>query len=180
MKIDRNRFKAIMDGTASDLTSKEVLIRHIAFDAERRGTDPIFAVEQSLPDVQITRRELRSDKSLSNSSQSETKNIAATSNEKQKSDKAFDVKLNRGQREFIEAQKIPYSRVFDAAGLKNAEYKIAMKDGDYFVAVNVTPCGKYGHRIRSRHGIAFSAILRFLSFKIESTEKVLSTFATLR
>lgn len=60
--------------------------------------------------------------------------------------------LSKAQKQFIDLQKISYSNVFDASGLKRAKYMAAMKDSDYVVAVNVTPCEKYGHQIRSRYG----------------------------
>ena len=57
MKITEDRFKSILAGTAPNLTSKEILIRQEAFDAERRGQDPMLAVEAQMPDVTIVRRE---------------------------------------------------------------------------------------------------------------------------
>lgn len=165
MKIDGNRFKAILDGTASNLTSKEVLIRHIAYDAERRGTDPLLAVEQSLPDVQVERRELRSDKSLSRPPQNNKKVVTANKKEKLQPINALNVSISKDQKKFVEEQMIPYSRVLDAAGLRTAEYKLAMQEDDYIVAVNVTPCKKYGHRIRSRHGHCVQCNTSVLEFQ---------------
>ena len=57
MKITEDRFKSILAGTATNLTSKEILIRQEAFDAERRGQDPMVAVGAQMPDVTIVRRE---------------------------------------------------------------------------------------------------------------------------
>lgn len=55
MNISEDRFKSIVAGTATLLTSKEILIRQAAFDAERRGEDPMLAVETTMPDVTIVR-----------------------------------------------------------------------------------------------------------------------------
>jgi hypothetical protein len=57
MKIFEDRFKSILAGTATNLTSKEILIRQQAFDAERRGQEQMLAVEAQMPDVTIVRRE---------------------------------------------------------------------------------------------------------------------------
>lgn len=55
MKITEDRFRSILAGTATDLSSKEILIRIEAFDAERQGRDPMATVEARLPDVTIVR-----------------------------------------------------------------------------------------------------------------------------
>ncbi|WP_198164193.1 hypothetical protein [Bradyrhizobium jicamae] len=57
MKISEERFKSILAGTATNLSSKEILIRQEAFFAERTGQDPMLAIEAKLPDVTIIRKE---------------------------------------------------------------------------------------------------------------------------
>jgi hypothetical protein len=57
MKISEDRFKSILAGTATNLTSNEILLRREAFDAERRGEDPLLAVEARMFDVTIVRAE---------------------------------------------------------------------------------------------------------------------------
>lgn len=54
---------------------------------------------------------------------------------------------------FLLLHQIPLSRVFDAAGMKRAQYSRAMKDFDMLVAVNTTPCNAAGHTMRTRHGL---------------------------
>ncbi|QHO74581.1 hypothetical protein ACH79_19950 [Bradyrhizobium sp. CCBAU 051011] len=54
MKIDETRFRAILNGTADQLSGQEILIRHVAYEAERKGEDPKRAVEESLPFVVFT------------------------------------------------------------------------------------------------------------------------------
>jgi hypothetical protein len=49
MKLGEKRFSAILDGTATDLKGQEILVRNIAYEAERLGHDPRQAVEYSLP-----------------------------------------------------------------------------------------------------------------------------------
>jgi hypothetical protein len=55
MKLEEERFKLILAGTATNLSSREILIRHVAYLAERRGEDPMLAVEAEMPDVTIVR-----------------------------------------------------------------------------------------------------------------------------
>src|SRR3954451_14544621 len=62
MKITEDRFRSILAGTATELSSKEILIRIEAFEAERRGQDPIATVESRLPDVTIVRSDAHSKK----------------------------------------------------------------------------------------------------------------------
>src|SRR5712692_9329080 len=73
--------------------------------------------------------------------------------------------LTKPQKKFIEAQRIPYSRVFDASELKTVEYKLAMQEGDYLVAVNVASCQKFGHRIRSQYGHCVQCNTSVLDFQ---------------
>jgi hypothetical protein len=56
MKISEDRFRSILAGTATNLSSKEILIRQAAFDAERLEQDPMLAVEAQMPDVVIVRK----------------------------------------------------------------------------------------------------------------------------
>jgi hypothetical protein len=53
MKIEKKRFQAILDGTATNLTGSEVLVRNIAYLAERRGENPQVAIEKELLNVTI-------------------------------------------------------------------------------------------------------------------------------
>jgi hypothetical protein len=53
MQISAERFKALLDGTATNVTGEERIIRIEAFNAERRGEDPAAAVQAKLPHVSI-------------------------------------------------------------------------------------------------------------------------------
>jgi hypothetical protein len=53
MQISAERFKALLDGTATNVTGEERIIRIEAFNAERRGEDPAVAVQAKLPHVSI-------------------------------------------------------------------------------------------------------------------------------
>jgi len=60
--------------------------------------------------------------------------------------------ITREQLEFLDSQKIPLGRVFDATGMRKSEYREAMKTLDMLLAVGVSPCEKGEHTIRTRHG----------------------------
>ena len=152
MAIDRNRFNAIMDGTAANLTAVEILVRHVAYKAEREGGSPLLAVKHELPHIQITEVEGQSGKPTSFSIKNVKSNKHANSTSGVQKKTNLFASLTTSQRKFIEAHEIPYSQVFDARGLKLAQYKTAMQEEDYVIAVNVTPCERHGHQIRSRHG----------------------------
>lgn len=53
MRITAERFKALLNGTATDVSGEERLIRVEAFSAERRGEDPATAVQARMPNVSI-------------------------------------------------------------------------------------------------------------------------------
>lgn len=61
-------------------------------------------------------------------------------------------KLTAEQLEFLKHHDIPLEKVFDASGLSAAVYNQRMKDGGYWIAFGVTPCGAAGHTLRTRHG----------------------------
>jgi hypothetical protein len=60
--------------------------------------------------------------------------------------------LSPEQLAFLRAQKIPMSSLFDASGMKNANYQLAMRSDGKSFAYGVTPCGKGGHTLRTRAG----------------------------
>jgi hypothetical protein len=53
MEITSERFKALLNGSARDVTGEERVIRVEAFMAERRGEDPATAVQAAMPHVSI-------------------------------------------------------------------------------------------------------------------------------
>jgi hypothetical protein len=54
MEITAERFEALLDGSARNVTGEERVVRVEAFMAERRGEDPLTAVQSRLPHVLVT------------------------------------------------------------------------------------------------------------------------------
>lgn len=54
--------------------------------------------------------------------------------------------------EFLKHHNIDESEVYDASGMPTWEYKDMMSLYGYKVAIGVTPCKAYGHRLRSSKG----------------------------
>lgn len=53
---------------------------------------------------------------------------------------------------FLKEHNIPLSKIFDAANQKREVYRKSMKALEKLIAINATPCSKYGHTIRTRNG----------------------------
>lgn len=62
------------------------------------------------------------------------------------------IKPTEEQLHFFSSQNIPLSQVYDATGLPAKEWKQNMRELDMLVAINVSPCKKNGHRVRTRAG----------------------------
>lgn len=60
--------------------------------------------------------------------------------------------LTEQQLAFLAAQGIPLSDVFDASGMRNADYQVAMREAGKNFAYGVAPCRKGGHTLRTRAG----------------------------
>lgn len=60
--------------------------------------------------------------------------------------------LSPDQLFFLQTQKIPSSSLFDASGMRTADYQAAMKAEGRSFAYGVTPCGNGGHTLRTRKG----------------------------
>jgi hypothetical protein len=58
VNLEPERFRSILDGSASDLSSQERLIRYVAIDAERKGVDPRLAVEAEFPALLFSDRKV--------------------------------------------------------------------------------------------------------------------------
>ena len=56
------------------------------------------------------------------------------------------------QIDFLRSQRIPLSRVFDASGLKQSEYRKVMSELSLPIAYGVGPCAAAGHTLRTRAG----------------------------
>lgn len=61
-------------------------------------------------------------------------------------------RLGRSERGFCKDHGLPESRLFDASGMKRAEYREVMKRDEKWAAYGVTPCAPHGHVLRNRHG----------------------------
>ena len=61
-------------------------------------------------------------------------------------------KLGVLEEKFCEKSKIPKGRLFDASGLKPAEYHQVMGAAEKWAAYGVTPCRRENHVLRNRHG----------------------------
>ncbi len=60
--------------------------------------------------------------------------------------------LTNEQKQFLEKQQVPLSRVFDASGLSPSTYRKIMSDLGMLIAIGVAPCKLSGHRMRTRAG----------------------------
>jgi hypothetical protein len=60
--------------------------------------------------------------------------------------------LTKDQIDFLLSQKIHTSRLFDASGMKTAQYKKAMKELGKSFAYGVSACRAEGHTLRTRAG----------------------------
>ena len=79
--------------------------------------------------------------------------------------------LSKDQKAFLASQQIPLSTVFDATGMKRAQYYELMKDLGKKVAIGITPCRKFEHTMRTRNGACIQcnpAAMTFLSRHEES------------
>jgi hypothetical protein len=61
-------------------------------------------------------------------------------------------RLTSEQQRFLNDQRVPLSRVFDATGMTQSQYTTAMKALEFDVAIGVKPCAKAGHTLRTRYG----------------------------
>lgn len=62
------------------------------------------------------------------------------------------MKLTNEQINFLKKHEISPAKVFDATGMKRAQYSVAMKSIGASIAIGVTPCRGFGHTMRDRAG----------------------------
>ena len=62
------------------------------------------------------------------------------------------MKLTNEQINFLNQYEVPLDKVFDATGMKRAEYATSMKSIGAAVAIGVSPCSGFGHTMRNRSG----------------------------
>jgi hypothetical protein len=60
--------------------------------------------------------------------------------------------ITEEQLAFLKENNITLSKVFDATNQKREIYRKSMKALEKLIAINATPCAKYGHTIRTRNG----------------------------
>jgi hypothetical protein len=60
--------------------------------------------------------------------------------------------LSPDQLFFLQTQNIPLSSLFDASGMRTADYQAVMKAEGKSFAYGVAPCGSGGHTLRTRRG----------------------------
>lgn len=58
----------------------------------------------------------------------------------------------REQLKFLHHHNIPWSKVFDAVGMRQSEYTKVMSDLEMVVAIGVSPCRLANHTMRTRAG----------------------------
>lgn len=73
--------------------------------------------------------------------------------------------LTNEQISFLNQHGIPLTRVFDATGMKRAEYSSAMKSAGASIAIGVSPCSGIGHRMRNRSGHCVMCTPMYLAFQ---------------
>ena len=62
------------------------------------------------------------------------------------------MKLSDQQISFLQDIGVDLADVFDATGMKRAEYSAIMEENGYRIAYGVTPCNNGGHTLRTRSG----------------------------
>lgn len=81
------------------------------------------------------------------------------------------MKLTNEQINFLNQYEVPLDKVFDATGMKRAEYATAMKAIGAAVAIGVTPCSGFGHTIRNRSGHCVVCTPMYLTFQKRHEEQ---------
>ena len=61
-------------------------------------------------------------------------------------------KITTTQMSFLKRHEIPLERLYDATGMRTADYKQEMSALGKLVAIGVTPCAKEGHTMRTSAG----------------------------
>lgn len=71
---------------------------------------------------------------------------------------------------FLDQHRIPLSRVFDAKGMKRAEYQEAMRALDLVIAVGTSACKAAGHRMRTRAGHCAQCEPAAIAFRLRNDD----------
>lgn len=62
------------------------------------------------------------------------------------------IALTKDEKVFLEKHEISPQSVMEASGLSRKVYATLLKETGHLLAWGVTPCQKYGHRLRNAHG----------------------------
>ena len=81
------------------------------------------------------------------------------------------MKLTNEQINFLNQYEVPIDKVFDATGMKRAEYRAVMKSIGAAVAIGVTPCSGFGHTMRNRSGHCVVCTPMYLTFQKRHEEQ---------
>jgi hypothetical protein len=81
------------------------------------------------------------------------------------------MKLTNEQMNFLAQHEIPLDKVFDATGMKRAQYASAMKSIGASIAIGVTPCGGFRHTMRNRSGHCVVCTPMYLTFQKRHEEQ---------
>lgn len=81
------------------------------------------------------------------------------------------MKLSNEQINFLYQHGVPLSKVFDATGMKKAQYSTIMKTVGANIAIGVTPCGGDGHTMRNRSGHCVMCTPKYLTFQKRHEEE---------
>lgn len=73
--------------------------------------------------------------------------------------------LTNEQINFLNQHGVPLSKVFNATGMKKAQYSTIMKSIGASIAIGVTPCGGVGHTMRNRSGHCVMCTPMLLAFQ---------------
>ena len=72
--------------------------------------------------------------------------------------------LTDDQKRFLASQYIAYSSVFDAQGRPPRWYRPRMEEEEKLFAFNTSPCGSYGHTMRTRAGHCIQCDTKKIAF----------------
>ena len=79
--------------------------------------------------------------------------------------------LTTEQRVFLKSQKIPFSELFDASGMRKADYQAAMDEEGKHFAYGVTPCNAAGHTLRTKAGHCIQCDTAKVAFALRSSKR---------
>jgi hypothetical protein len=79
-------------------------------------------------------------------------------------------KLSLEQIPFLHSQRISLRELFDASGMKKADYQSAMEDTGQHFAYGVTPCVRGGHALRTKAGHCIQCDTSKISYALRNSK----------